>query len=680
MEKTKVEVVSGDLTSRLRNFIEKYYHKELLTVVKKGGLSLIIDFLNIAKFDRDIADNLLENPTEIIEYFESAIKEFDLPEETVIVVRIVNLPKSQHIRIRDIRSKHLGKLISTDGLIRQASDIRPKMTVGIFECGGCGNQLIVEQRESKLREPIKCQCGRKGKFRLIDKKMVDMQRLLIEESPESLGGGEQPKRIAVFLSEDLLDPKLEKRRYPGNKIRIVGIIREVVVPLRTGGQSTKFDLLIDTNSLETVEEEFEEIEITLEDKKIIEDLAKDPYVFQKLVHSLVPSIYGHETIKEALVLQLFGGVKKVRSDGTRMRGDMHVFLVGDPGSGKSEMLKYIVTLAPKARYISGKGATSAGLTAAVVKDEFMRGWALEAGALVLANKGICAVDELDKMTPEDRSAMHEALEQQTITISKANIQATLRAETSVLAAANPKFGRFDPFSPLAAQIDLPSTLINRFDLIFPVRDIPNIELDKKIAKHILELQKDFEAVKADIDPKLMRKYIAYAKQNCFPKLTNAAQEVIEKFYIDLRSAAALDEAEIKAIPISARQLQALVRMAEASAKIRLSSKVSKKDAERAIALLKYCMQAVGTDPETGKFDIDRITTGITATQRSRISIIKQIIRDLEGKVGKMIPISEISKAAEEEGIEASKAEELISNLIKKGDLFEPRHGVVQRTG
>ncbi len=674
--------IEQNLTEKFRIFIERYYYNNLMKTAKKGSLSLKVDFSDIAKFDLDIADELLSRPREILEYFEAAIKEFDLPKTFDDIhprVRIINLPKSQHLKIRNIRSDHLGRLICINGIIRQASDVRPKMTRAYFVCPACNQTIIVEQNTPKFQEPRKCpSCGKTGRFTLKDKKLVDMQRLMIEESPESLSGGEQAKRIAVFVSEDLLDPKLERKRYPGNRILINGIIREVPVPLPTGGQSTKFDLIVDANLLDTIEEEYEDLEISEDDEKVIKELSKDKNIFKKMVGSIAPTIMGHEEVKLAIMLQLFGGSKKERADGTRMRGDIHLFLVGDPGAGKSEILNYTAKLAPKARYVSGKGASGAGLTASVVKDEFMRGWALEAGALVLANKGLCCLDEMDKMSKEDRSAMHEALEQQKISISKANIQATLKAETSVLAAANPKFGRFDPYSPISQQIDIPSTLISRFDLIFAIRDIPDVKKDTKIARHILELQRDINAVKPDIEREILRKYIAYAKQHVYPILTKEAQEEIVKFYISLRSSAATDESEIKTIPISARQLQGLVRLSEASARIRLSNKVTKKDAKRAIELLRNCMKAVGTDPETGKFDIDRLSSGFSASQRSRIHIVKSIIDKLEAKIGKVIPITDIVKESISESIPEQKAEEIIQNLIKTGDLYSPRHGLIQK--
>jgi replicative DNA helicase Mcm len=674
--------IEQNLTERLRVFIEQYYYKQLIDAIKKGKERLNFDFADVSKFDIDIADALLQDPQRIMEYFEAAIKEFDLPkgdEELTFRARFFNLPKNQYVKIRNIRSKHLHKFVCIEGIIRQTSPVRPKITRAYFTCLACNQTIIKDQIENKFQEPTKCpSCGKKGKFPLQDKKLVDMQRLLIEESPESLSGGDQPKRIAVFVSEDLLEPKEEKKRYPGNKIKITGIIREIQLPLATGGKSTKYDLLIDANHIETIEEEFDEITITDEEKEEIKKLAKDPKIYVKLTNSIAPSICGHDEIKLALALQLFGGATKERSDGTRMRGDMHIFLVGDPGAGKSELLKYMSNLAPKARYVSGKGASGAGLTATVVKDEFMRGWALEAGALVLGNNGLVCIDEMDKMSHEDRSSMHEAMEQQKITIAKANVQATLNCKTSILAAANPKFGRFDPYSPIGQQIDLPSTLINRFDLIFPIRDIPDVELDTKIAHHVLALQRDIESAQPEIRADIVRKYIAYARQNCSPKLSLSAQEEITKFYISLRGAAAREESEVKPIPISARQLQGIVRLSEASARVRLSSTVTKKDALRGIELLNNCMKAIGTDPETGKFDIDRITTGITASQRSRIHIVKNIIDKLEASIGKVIPITDIVKSASDEGISTTKIEEIVQNLIKTGDLYSPRHGLVQK--
>ncbi|MFB6185414.1 MAG: ATP-binding protein, partial [Halobacteriaceae archaeon] len=338
--------------------------------------------------------------------------------------------------------------------------------------------------------------------------------------------------------------------------------------------------------------------------------------------------YGYEETKMALILQLFSGVKKELPDKSRVRGDLHLLLIGDPGTGKSKLLQYIRKIAPRSVYTSGKGSTSAGLTAAAVRDDFGDGqqWTLEAGALVLADQGIAAVDELDKMDPTDRSAMHEGLEQQEISISKAGINATLKSRCALLGAANPKYGRFDQYEPIAEQIDLEPALISRFDLIFTVTDQPDEDRDEKLAEHILQtnyagelnthrkqsrtanvseeqINQATETVTPEIESEFLRKYIAYAKKNCYPTMSEAAKQRIQEFYVNLRAKGQEEDAPV---PVTARKLEAIVRLAEASARVRLADTVTEADAERVIEIVRSCLQDIGVDPETGQFDADVI--------------------------------------------------------------------------
>ena len=673
MEGDKPKPKNEELIIEAKNFFESY-KKELGESLKKADNVIYLDFMALTEFSNKLADEVLSNPEETLSLIEVAVEESGLVKNARI--RLKNLPKVQEMKIRNIRSKHLNELIVVEGIIRQASDVLPQVVNAKFECPSCGTIISVLQIEKKFREPSRCSCGRRGGFKLISKEMVDTQRLVIEESPESLVGGEQPKRIDTFVKEDLVEPRMEEKTTPGARVKIIGVLKEVPVPLSTGGLSTRFALAVEVNNIIPLEETFEELDISEEDEKQILELSQDPEVFEKFARSITPSVWGYEEIKKSLVLQLFSGVQKIYADGQKSRGDIHILLVGDPGVAKSVTLNFMANISPKGRYVVGKSTSGAGLTATVVRDEYLRGWSLEAGAMVLSNKGLVCIDELEKMDPGDRSAMHEAMEQQTVTISKANVQATLRSETSVLAAANPKFGRFDPYQSIAQQIDLPPTLINRFDVIFTLRDLPDKEKDRRIASHVLsEHRKQGEDMLIPRD--LFRKYIAYAKQRIKPELSEEAVAEIKKFYVELRNKPVSSDSAVRPIPISARQLQALIRMSEASAKVRLNKKVTKEDAQRAIGIIKYYLTQVGYDYESKTFDIDKITLGRTASQRNKVFIVRDLITELEDKMGKLIPVEEIEKEIGDK-LTKTELEDAITELVKNSIIFKPRRGYVQK--
>lgn len=668
MEKKRQE----DLILEAKNFFNAY-KKNITETAREGERIVHLKFPDLSEFSPELADNITDNPEETLALLENALEESEFLKNPRI--RLLEIPQTVHIKIRNIRAKHLDQLIGVEGIVKQASDVHPQVVNAKFECPSCGAILSVLQVDRKFRDPSRCSCNWKGNFKLLSKEMVDVQRLVIEESPDALEGGEQPRRINVFLKEDLVEPKMEEHTTPGSKVKIYGILKEVPVPLQTG-ISTRFDIAIEANNAIAMEESFEDLNITDEDMKDILELTADPKIFKRLAQSIAPSIYGFEKIKEAVLLQLFGGVKKTKSDGGSTRGDIHILLVGDPGVAKSVMLQYISTIAPRGRYVSGKATTGVGLTASVVKDEFLRGWSLEAGAMVLANKGLVAIDEIEKMSEHDRSAMHQAMEQQTVTITKANIHATLRAETTVLAAGNPKLGRFDPYTPIPQQIDISPALLSRFDVIFVIRDLPNKSQDEAIAMHVLEEHKQ-EIIRDVVHPKLLRKYIAYAKQKIKPKLTDEAIEEIKNFYVKLRNQSIKSDSDIKPIPITARQLEGIVRLAEAHTKLHLRDKVMAQDARVAVELLKTSLSQVGYDEETQTFDIDRITTGISSSKRGKVLLVKEVISQLESRLGKLIPIEELEKALEDK-LSKIDLEEAIDQLSKAGDIFKPKKGFIQK--
>ena len=664
---------TADQISKFEEFFEETYNRNIIKAVGEGRESLIVSFNDLINFDPDLADEFLDNPEKTIEIAESVIEKNDDTAGKRLNVRFSNLPENQKLMISELRQKHLGKMLELSGLIRRKSDVRPQVTKSTFECPNCGNIIHILQTEDSFKEPSVCGCGRKGKFKPLKNEFVDAQSIVLEENPEELEGGAQPKRINILLKDDLTNPLTEQRANPGSRLTVTGYLKEVPV-YKSGKRSIRFELLFEANYAESMQEDFYQIEISEGEKSEILKLAEDPEVFEKLAQSIVPSTYGYEKIKEALLLQMLGGVHKKRKDGTMARGDCHILLVGDPGAGKSQILKRISNIAPKGRYVAGRGASGAGLTAAVVKDEFLGGWSLEAGALVLSNNGLVAIDEMDKMSTEDRSAMHEALEQQSISISKANIQATLSSKTTVLAASNPKLGRFDRYGVLAEQIDMPPTLISRFDLIFPIIDQPESQKDRQLASHILKLHQDPSMEGGVIDTEILKKYVAYARQNCEPEITDSARDKIMNFYIEKRNAPVSDERKSKPISISPRQLEALVRLSEASAKSRLSEKVEDRDAEKAIELVMYYLEQFGTDKE-GNLDIDRITTGITTSKRDRIRMVIETISEMQKATSDgLVDTQQIQEHLKEKGMPETETEEIIGRLKREGEIYEPKPG------
>jgi len=1172
-----------EIVEKFAEFLKEYYYNDLVSAASEGKKSLLIDFSILDKFNPELADFLLENPEEVLAAAEDSLKQIDLPGSVKLRIRVFNLPEEKQIRIRNIRAEHIGKLISVDGMVKRASEIRPEVSEAIFQCPECGAKITVIQTERFIRPPTECECGNRKNFKFVDQKLYDARWITIEE-PFEITSGERPSEIMVFLKEDLTSPKMQNKTDPGNRIKVVGILKQI--PRRVKGtRSRQLEIYIDANSIESVEVEWEELEITPEDEKKILELAKDPEIYSKLVASIAPSLYGLDEIKEAIALQLFGGETHVQKDKSRVRGEIHILLVGDPSTAKSALMKVVAGLIPRGRYVSGKGVsvdyddpviymengiiktglignvidrfykrdeegfvkvsgisvpsfnpitmkiewspvryvfrhrikekmikmiletgrevkvtsdhsvfvlengimtkkadeikegdfvvipkiippnpnpiieidlkkelekipknerkyikivdkkylkskfsphkipikikvddklmrllgyyiadgwlhetkgnswkiefeinasdkktiqdlqkivhaifkikvnvkkrrdsnscrisvddkivflifkyilrvgmnaetkkipeivfnvspklqkefikafvkgdygviiskmlmsdllylftlngviasfskrkkegmikfpggrtsyvngyvfelkspkpikilskmlnnsglhsrvpiklveglgidlsksgysrispsayrfifsknrkmlyerlkvmengidakslskiikrnlkstqqylnslvkkglvekykvngnnaykltvigkrliskldliqklkdshlgfvrvkkieienpankyvydfsvdgkenfiagfggvcchnTGAGLTATVVRDEeFLGGWVLEAGALVMCNRSLIAIDEFEKIEKTDQIALHEAMEQNTISIAKASIVATLPAQTSILAGGNPKLGRFDPYIPIKEQIDVPETLLSRFDLKFALRDIPNPELDAKVAEHILKSRHyGEEEIKPAIEADLLKKYVAYARKNCHPKLSKEAGEEIKNFFLSLREKVGVEEA---AVPITLRQYEALIRLAEASAKVQLRDTVTREDAIRAINLMKASLREFGFEAETGRFDVDRLEGRITASERGKIRTVLDIIEELTKTVGNIIPKEDVIKAAKDKGIKEFDVEKILNELKNKGDIFEPKVGFLQK--
>ena len=1216
-----------DLTERFIQFYRNYYREEIGQLAQRypnEQRSLYVSYDDLFQFDRDLAEDFLNKPDQMREYAEEALRLYDLPADVSLGrahVRIEDLPDSVDIRGIRVHDDHIGKLVSIQGIVRKATDVRPKVTEAAFECQRCGTMTYIPQSDGGFQEPHECQgCERQGPFRVNfdQSEFVDSQKLRIQESPEGLRGGETPQSIDVDIVDDITGEVS-----PGDHVTCVGVLH--IEQVEQGNEkSAIFDLYMDGVSIAIEDEEFEDMDITEADKRDIIELSERDDIYEAMVGSIAPAIYGYEEEKLAMILQLFSGVTKHLPDGSRIRGDLHMLLIGDPGTGKSQMISYVENIAPRSVYTSGKGSSAAGLcvtgdtkihtsdgflpireiatkyhpepvesetsadaehdlytfdrasgrieltesshawrmpekpcrrietahgknleasvntpvlvcgengiewrpvsdvetgdhvgvpkyvdidrssppvreyvelteekikptdesievlrtelidefgtlrdaaaelglsedfvydtlsnrhippdkldtvltatgttideididrvmlrhgegvtipdefdadllyliglvfgdgdvmvscrggnrgrvrisnsdeevleravnifetkfgksvdieyqddrvpcvrlhsatvarffsnigvespkddialdpnlttaehadaflrglfdadgsvcrrdnggssvqfstvcgelaeqvqlmletygvrsrtrerdrrgtyeradgheiestsiqthlaiygkeldlfadqigfrsteksaaldeivrdaprrgellpvgntlartdggagrywqnlnrgddpsrertlsmiddldlgavgsvvaevaeanlvwdevvdaentgekevfdltvpdthnflgnglvthnTAAAVRDDFGDGqqWSLEAGALVLADKGIAAVDELDKMDSADRSAMHEGLEQQKISVSKAGINATLKARCSLLGAANPKYGRFDQYEPIGEQIDLEPALISRFDLIFTVTDSPDPEHDSRLAQHIIktnyagelntqreelasseftseQVAEVTEEVAPEIDSELLRKYIAHAKRSCFPTMTDEAKDLIEEFYVDLRSKGADEDAPV---PVTARKLEAMVRLSEASARVRLSDTVEREDADRATDIVESCLKDIGVDPETGQFDADVVETGTSKSQRDRIKNIKGLIADIEEEYEEGAPVDEVLDRAGEIGMDPGKAEQEIEKLRTKGEVYEPKQGHLRTT-
>jgi len=632
-----------------------------------GKESINLSFNDLSEYSPQLSDGLIDRPEETIQLMEKVFNELEwTPKKTHI--RFMSISPTQELFIRNVRAKHLGKMICIEGIVRQASEVRPLVTNAKFECPSCGTIISVLQIDKKFKEPSRCSCGRRGGFKEISKDMVDAQVLKIEEASDNLSGGEQPKRMTIFLKEDLVEPNMEIRTTPGSRVKIIGVLKEVKISVPGGSVSTRFDLAIEANNIIPLDESFEDIDIDVDEKEEIKLLSKNKEILDLITRSIAPSIQGNLELKKIIALQLFGGVRTMKKDGTFRRGSIHVLTVSDPGLGKSVMLNFAHKMLSRSRFVSGKSTTTAGLIAGVTKDEMTHYWSLEAGAMVLANDSIIMVDEFEKMSEEDRSSMHQAMEQQEVNISKVSIQAKLSTRTAVLAAANPKHGRFKDEIPLDKQINLSPSLLSRFDVVYVMRDLPEEKNDSDIADKILDISSD--GVNEDfIEQGLLKKYISYARNNFSPEMTEKPAELIKQYYIKMRKPK--NNLDNSAIAIGTRQLEGMVRLAQAHAKMRLSNYVEEIDALKSIETMNNYLVRMGFDEGAGEFDIDKIV-GISNSKRSRISLVYNTLINGVRSSGHSLSYNEVNVLLPD--FSEDEIYQIISQLKYSGEIFEPSPG------
>jgi replicative DNA helicase Mcm len=641
--------------------------------------SLMVDYSDLEKFDPDFADALVHTPDLVIEAAEDAIRQLNMsvPAGAVFAphVRFDNFPSGETL-IEQIGSRNINELVAFKCVVTKRAEMMHRVKKAVYKCDLCDATMTLYVGKN-FTPPKRCDTCKKYALKQLEDEstFVDIQRAEVQELLERVRGGAPAAHIELLLEDDLVN-----KVAPGDNIDVVGTLR-LKPPLKTRQkQELIYSRYIEVNSSRSLRKDFEEVEITGEDERRLQELSKNPQIAEILVNSIAPSIYGHNEVKKALALQLFGGTKgKTMHGGAPIRDDIHILLIGDPGLAKSRFLQSVSEIAPKSIYVSGKTVSGVGLTVSAEKDELGDGgWTLKAGALVLASGGTAQVDEFDKIEEEDRAALHEAMETQTISVAKAGIVAKFRTKTAILAAANPKYGRFDQNKNLADQFDVPPTLLSRFDLIFPIVDVLDEEKDAKLAERILSTHMGNEKIEEEyFDKDLLRKYIAYARRKVSPKLLQGASTKIKDFYVELRRMGK----DTGSVAITPRYLEGLVRLAEANAKMRLSETVEESDADVAIDLFKDVMRKIMTDKATGAFDID-VVSGKPKSEREKLQktdTILDIIREHLRK-SDTAEIDAVVADAKSYDIDEQTARRIISDMLRRGAIYEKEYGHIRIVG
>jgi len=652
------------------------------------------------RYDPDLADDVKQNPETFRELFEEALPLYDLPVDVDLsdaTVRFHNINTHQK-KVDEIRNDDVDRLISIDGQISKATAVRPVVKEAAYECTRCG--IITRMPvENELQEPHECQgCERQGPFTFDYHKSVvrDHQLIRVTQPPEEATNSSQDGGdIDAHVEGDLVG-----YADAGERADVSGVLKA-----DTGdNDKPTLDFRFKAHAIDKVDDDYRDLEVN-DHKDEIEQIVNDGNPFVALAESIAPGITGGEDkdietpwgetydkywwIRLATgVANLFGSWRRENGDGTYQRGDSHTLLIGDPSTGKSTIMDSVTQIAPRSASESGKNASGAGLTAAAVNDDFGdSNWSLEAGALVKAHNGVAAIDEIDKMAREDLNRLHSALERQRLEFNKAGIDATLKCETSMLASGNPKGSRFNKYDTDQSQIEIVESLLDRFDLVFTLKDIPDETKDRKIAQSKIaqrsesgliaknELEPDNRsAAKAELSPEKVRSWVAMARQNVRPVIRdNDVAEKLEEYYVSIRQQNADNNDDDESpVPATARNLDGVLRLSEACARMRLSDEVEMVDAEMAIALVKVSLQDVGYDPETGKMDADWANGRGSFSQQERMDKIEGLISELEGEE----PAGEdnLVQTAVDAGIEQEKVIDTIEKLARKGEIYEPKTG------
>lgn len=632
-----------------------YYIKLMNEMRELGTTNLNLDARNLLAYPatKKLYQQLQDYPQEVIPIMDQTVKDcmvqlvmdndldFEISEIEGSIYKVRPFNVSTQKDMRELNPDDIDRLVSIKGIVIRSTPVIPDMKIAFFRCNVCEHTTVVEIDRGIIQEPTVCPrnaCAQPNSMILIHNRcsFADKQIIKVQETPDNVPDGQTPHSVSLCVYDELVDSMR-----PGDKIEATGIFRstpvrvnarqrvlrslyktflDVVHIKKTDKRRLNIDTSLNVDSDISRKQDVEETRKITEDDIIkIKSVANRLDVYELLARSVAPSIYELDDVKKGILLQLFGGTSKKFTKGGKYRGDINVLLCGDPSTSKSQLLQYVHKIAPRGIYTSGKGSSAVGLTAYVTRDIDTRQFVLESGALVLSDGGVCCIDEFDKMNEFTRSVLHEAMEQQTISIAKAGIITTLNARTSILASANPVHSRYDPTLPVTKNIDLPPPLLSRFDLVYLLLDKVDDRMDRMLAKHItnmyLEDTPDNAAETEVLPVEFLTMYIGYAKQNCFPKLTPEAKDELVKCYVDMRKMGDDSRANEKRITATTRQLESMIRLSEAHAKMRLSELVELGDVQEAVRLIKSAIKDYAMDPLTGKIDMDLVQTGQSSTER-----------------------------------------------------------------
>jgi replicative DNA helicase Mcm len=684
-EQQTAAALANDLEKFLKAFKDRdgnyKYFNRINNMMASNAQSLVVDYIDFDSFNPSLAKQITHEPDEMLEAFNEAVLSIlreihpDYEQEIRDKIRVRMGNYTVQKGLREINADLIDKLVSVSGMVVRSSEVKPLAKKVAYRCTNCNTVTEAQLKGLVLKKPQKCPACSEKELEMDPETsiFIDFQMVRLQELPEDLPAGQLPHYVEVTVMGDLVD-----QCRPGDRIMLTGIIRIEQEQLAPQAKTSLFRLRMEGNNIEYLggragskdTRSVERITISTEDERQIRTIASKPDAYDKLIASFAPHIYGHETLKESILLLIVGSVTKKLEDGSTRRGDINVLMVGDPGTAKSEMLKFAAKIAPRGLYTSGRGSTAAGLTAAVIRDKsgIMM---LEAGAVVLGDQGLVCIDEFDKIKPEDRSALHEVMEQQTCSVAKGGIVATLNARTSILAAANPMYGKYDPYKNITENVNLPVPLLTRFDLIFIVRDIPEREKDNLVASHILEIHKDTEhAAKPAIEIDLLSKYLSYAREAELKALTQEATDIIRSYYMDMRKV----ESE-GMITVTPRQLEGLVRLATARARLLLKDRVDAEDASRAIYLVEQMLRTAGVDVNTGKMDVG-VLYGKPQSEVSKSKTFMDVFKGLSGSenndVEEKALIDELVKTGK--FTDENDARKYFENAKREGQVYERRPG------